>query len=235
MHPLSYQLFIFSDEFSHLSVSDDEMLTFLKSFEHFLPQRNQGIEFEVKDNKFIQKSINSIDLYSIDNKWKIDFKPKQILLSYSHSYPKDLSSLSEFRNEALNLIEKISEKISFDKLTRLGFVSSSAEDESQNFITDNTGLVGEVELDEIIEKSLRFTVRKKDSELNEPLNHVRSMTYSSDAKIETVESNVPSNFSGVHILNDINTLSSNLSPRFGINDIKLFLNEVQTILECNHE
>ena len=79
MKPLSYQFFIFNNEFSHLSVNDDDILSFLRCFESFLPQRNQGIEFEVKDNKITQKVIDSIDLQSIDNKWKIEFKPSKFL------------------------------------------------------------------------------------------------------------------------------------------------------------
>ncbi|MGC6248877.1 hypothetical protein ACNO7P_10640 [Bisgaard Taxon 45] len=231
MAPLSYQLFIFSDDFSHLSVDDEKSVLFAKNFDNFLPQRNQGIEFEVKDNKITQKVIDSIDLRSIDSKWSIDFKPKQVLLSYNHNYPEDKYSLEQFNSEVLKLISKISEVISFDKAIRLGFVRNSLDENSQDFILDNNFLESTVNTDEVIEKTIRLTIRKKSSELDESLNHVRSKTYSSDAKINRLENGDLINFSGIHILDDINTLTSNLSPRFSVKKIELFLKEIQTMLE----
>lgn len=231
MKPLSYQLFVFSDDFSHLSVNDDDVLSFLRSFDDFLPQRNQGIEFEVKDDKIIQKAIDSIDLRSIDNKWSIDFKPKKISLSYNHVYPKDIYSLNEFSNDVLKLIHKISDKILFDKSFRLGFVRNSAKENSESFISENPFFLDEkINVDEIIEKNIRFTLRKNSSTLGEYLNHVRSITFSSDAKIKAVGNDQPSDFSGIHIFDDINTLASNLTPRFGIEKIESFLTEVKSIL-----
>ena len=231
MKPLSYQFFIFNNEFSHLSVNDDDILSFLRCFESFLPQRNQGIEFEVKDNKITQKVIDSIDLQSIDNKWKIEFKPKQILISYNHSYPDDTYSLDKFNFEALKLIDKISERISFDNTIRLGFIRNIAEENCQDFIKEKSSLINnEIDSNELIEKSIRFTFRKNSSNLEELLNHVRAVNYSSDAKIESIESGLASEFSGIHVLDDINTLTSNLAPRFGREKIRLFLDEVENML-----
>ncbi len=222
MKPLSYQFFIFNNEFSHLSVNDDDILSFLRCFESFLPQRNQGIEFEVKDNKITQKVIDSIDLQSIDNKWKIEFKPKQILISYNHSYPDDTYSLDKFNCEALKLIDKISERISFDNTIRLGFIRNIAEENCQDFIEEKSSFINnEIDSNELIEKSIRFTFRKNSSNLEELLNHVKAINYSSDAKIESIESGLASEFSGIHVLDDINTLTSNLVPRFGREKIRL--------------
>ena len=231
MKPLSYQFFIFNNEFSHLSVNDDDILSFLRCFESFLPQRNQGIEFEVKDNKITQKVIDSIDLQSIDNKWKIEFKPKQILISYNHSYPDDTYSLDKFNCEALKLIDKISERISFDNTIRLGFIRNIAEENCQDFIEEKSSFINnEIDSNELIEKSIRFTFRKNSSNLEELLNHVKAINYSSDSKIESIESGLASEFSGIHVLDDINTLTSNLVPRFGREKIRLFLNEVENML-----
>ena len=231
MKPLSYQFFIFNNEFSHLSVNDDDILSFLRCFESFLPQRNQGIEFEVKDNKITQKVIDSIDLQSIDNKWKIEFKPKQILISYNHSYPDDTYSLDKFNCEALKLIDKISERISFDNTIRLGFIRNIAEENCQDFIEEKSSFINnEIDSNELIEKSIRFTFRKNSSNLEELLNHVKAINYSYDAKIESIESGLASEFSGIHVLDDINTLTSNLVPRFGREKIRLFLNEVENML-----
>ena len=223
---LSYQLFIFNDDFSHLSVNDEKSLSFLRSFTDFLPQRNQGIEFEVKDNKLTQNVIDSIDLRSLDNKWSIDFKPRQILLAYNHNSTNETYSLGDFRNDVLNLITKISAEISFDKSIRLGFVRNAIDENSQDFIGENTSFPNEnVCKNEIIEKTIRLGLRKKSSRLGELINHVKSKTYSLDAMIENT------NFSGIHILDDINTLTSNLNPRFGVKEIGLFLNEIESVLE----
>ncbi|WP_373777442.1 hypothetical protein [Glaesserella sp.] len=226
MTPLSYQLFIFNDDFSLLSVNDEKSLSFLRSFTDFLPQRNQGIEFEVKDNKLTQKVIDSIDLRSIDNKWSIDFKPRQILLAYNHNSPDENYSLGNFRSDVLKLITKISEEISFDKSIRLGFVRNSIDENSQDFIEEKTNFPEEnVSTSEIIEKTIRLALRKENLTLGEFINHVKSKTYSLDARIENA------NFSGIHILDDINTLTSNLNPRFGMKEIELFLREIEIILE----
>ena len=195
MKPLSYQFFIFNNEFSHLSVNDDDILSFLRCFESFLPQRNQG------------------------------------LISYNHSYPDDTYSLDKFNCEALKLIDKISERISFDNTIRLGFIRNIAEENCQDFIEEKSSFINnEIDSNELIEKSIRFTFRKNSSNLEELLNHVKAINYSSDAKIESIESGLASEFSGIHVLDDINTLTSNLVPRFGREKIRLFLNEVENML-----
>ena len=112
MQPLSYQFFIFNQKFRFLRPENLDDLSFIRTFDEYLPQINSGVEIQFDNDEVKQVKVESCDLRSIDKKWKISFQVNQILIMYNHLYPDDNFSILEFNNKVLGLIKKIGEKFS---------------------------------------------------------------------------------------------------------------------------
>lgn len=220
---LSYQVVVFSADFlplNTLNIGDEKTVSFIKKFLdlNFIPQRTQTINVEVNSNLLQQKLIDIIDFRSIDKKWNVEFRPSQISITYNHAYPVDNFSLTDFRTKVFDLFKIMEDEFNLSACNRIGFVKKMTEDDLSSFLSG-----AEIEENKIIEKTEQIVSKKFIPDLKEDINHTKIKTFSQHAEIQTIEA-PPISFKGLYILDDINTLASNLSPRFDKERIVAFIN-----------
>jgi|GEM_PF-2308344 len=231
MQPVSYQFFIFNQKFRSLHPEDSNDLDFIRTFEEYLPQINSGVEIQFDNNEVKQVKVESCDLRSIDKKWKICFQMNQILIMYNHAYPDDNFSILDFKNEVIKLIEKIKNKFLFDSCNRLGFIQSAIESKEERineFCKENDQNT-RILLDKSVQKVYRITPRIELKGLEEKFNFLENTNFSENSKLKTI-TNETYDVNGLHYMYDINTLTENLTPRFNLEHIELFLSNIENIL-----
>ncbi|HHX2502191.1 TPA: hypothetical protein ACU8BJ_001921 [Neisseria subflava] len=223
---LSYQLVIFNKKFCSLGMDDEKNMSFIKKFFdlNFIPQSTQEVNVEFNGNHFQQKVIDIVDLRSNDKRWSIEFRPNQISISYNHAYPDDHFSPTEFKDKLSIFFPIIEGRFSFSACNRIGFVRKKTEDDLSSFLADS-----EIEESKIIEKSQHIASKEFMPSIDEEVNHMKIKTFSQNAEIQTIDK-LPIPFEGLYIFDDINTLASNLSPRFDQNHILAFVESIFGIL-----
>jgi len=229
MQPLSYQFFIFNQKFRFLRPENLDDLSFIRTFDEYLPQINSGVEIQFDNDEVKQVKVESCDLRSIDKKWKISFQVNQILIMYNHLYPDDNFSILEFNNKVLGLIKKIGEKFSFNSCNRLGFIQNSIESEKRKideFCKENNQ---HTLLDKSVQKVYRIKPHIELTGLEEEFNFLENTNFSLNSKLKTI-TNETHDVNGLHYIFDINTLTENLTPRFNLEHIELFLSNIENIL-----
>jgi hypothetical protein len=207
-------------------MDDEKTMSLIKKFFdlNFIPQSTQEVNVEVNGTHLQQKVIDIVDLRSNDKRWSIEFRPSQISISYNHVYPNDEFSLNNFKDELSIFFPIIEDRFSFSACNRIGFVRKKTEDNLSSFLADS-----EIEVSKIIEKSQHIASKEFMSPLNEEVNHMKIKTFSQNAGIQTIDK-PPTPFKGLYISDDINTLASNLSPRFDQNHILAFVDSILGIL-----
>ncbi|TCB73846.1 hypothetical protein [Acinetobacter sp. ANC 4173] len=192
-----------------------EISTLLNEFQLFPKEvTEQRIEFTVDQKQNITLT-KSLDLVSANQQNVLQVRPDMLIYNANIA---DIS-LSNIVDMFIKILNKVKDKVKFDKASRLGFVQTIQylDADIQSYKVQN-GLA-----DEIIEHRNRTVIRQPLDKISELVNFVKANDFISK------EAGAPQNILSYSL--DINTVSDKDAARFTITDIKNFLIGATELLE----
>lgn len=210
---------VVNGNFEPFYVGKTDILQLSHTFSNFLlfPKEvtEQRIEFNPQNQQQNITINRSFDLVSANEKCTLQVRPDVIVYNYNFTSSERLSSVIEVFIRLLKTIEK---QIKFQRAVRLGAVlrNQNAYENIEKYKEENHLEVG------IVEHNSKIVRRENLGSISELVNFVCFKEFFSK------ELGVPQDL--VNITYDINTLADKDAPRFSVQEIENFLNDVQSLL-----